>query len=216
MNLILACPTYGPVEPDAAKALRIAIMNAANRGHKWIGDASPNRMAWAVARNAAVKSLLDSGATEDAAIVWVDSDVILPPESIIKMAESGKDFITGVYFQRAGKHYPLVANHRKDTDTFQWMVKWPKNVIAPIDGCGFGCCLTSAKMLVDIEQPWFEYKKFSEDFDFCIKAKNAGYQLYVDTSILCGHLKDPEPATIETFVATNPDLFNTADTSSAA
>jgi hypothetical protein len=220
MNLIMVSPTYGPVDPSAARALRIAVMNAAGNGHRWVSDVSTNRQSWTVARNTAVKETLkEHGDDPEAYMVWMDSDVIPPPYAITNLLAYGKDFVTGIYFQRTGKHWPVLANYKKDTDSFQWMAKWPKNIIAPIDGCGFGCCVTSIKMLKDIEPLWFEYKRFSEDFDFCLKAKKAGYQLYVDTGILCGHLKEPEPATIDDFIKTNPKIFETnpdGDTSSVA
>ena len=210
MKLILASPTYGPIDPSAARSLRAAVMHASKYGHTWIGDASPDKEAFAHARNHVVKDVLEAEDSnpeqyKDAAVMWVDSDIILPVDAITTLAFRGYDFITGVYFQRGEHHWPLVAYF--NGKSFQWIVQWTPQTIVPADGCGFGCVLTSLKMLRAMKQPAFEYVKFSEDFDFCLKAKAAGYQLYCDTSVLCGHLDNAPPVTIEDYKKAHPEFF---------
>ena len=86
-------------------------------------------------------------------------------------------------------------------------IDFEEDVLMPIDGCGFGCVLTSVKLLRDIDHEWFSYEKYSEDFDFCLKAQAKGYQLWTDTGVLCGHLPDPKPVTFETFKEVHPELY---------
>lgn len=209
MNLLLAVPTYGPVEPRASRHLRAAMMHASNRGGvRWVGDISPNRMKFDAARNVSVDlalkppeafgTLADDGPD---AILWVDSDIVLEADAITKLVLAEKDFITGIYVQREEPHFPLIANYDVRADTFHWLQRWPENVIAPIDGCGFGLVLTSIPMLRKMTPPWFTFEKFSEDFDFCLRARRAGYQLWVHTGVLCGHLREPQPATVDDFYA---------------
>lgn len=204
MKLVLAVPTYGPTEPEAARHLRVAIMHAANNGVEWAGDASPNRMKFDASRNASVATTLasaDADVRGAEAILWVDSDVVLPHDAITRLVHERKDFITGIYVQREAPHFPLIANYDRARDTFHWIQRWPENVVAPIEGCGFGCVLTSTKMLRAMKAPWFTFEKFSEDFDFCLRAAKAGFQLFVHTGVLCGHLRDPQPATIADFAS---------------
>jgi hypothetical protein len=205
VKLVFAMPTYGPVDSQSGASARTAIMHAAKFGNQWIGDVSPDRLPYAVSRNKVVEAIVNDDNFAEASIFWCDSDIVLPPDAISRLADSGKDFISGIYFQRGGDHRPLIANYNERSKSFQWLAKWPPNVIAPIEGCGFGCVLTSVKMLRDMKAPWFEYKEFSEDFTFCLNAKKAGYQLYVDTGVLCGHLMDAEPATIETYYKKWPE-----------
>lgn len=209
MKLIFGCPTYGPTEPEANISVRIAIMHAAGHGHEWLGDASPNRQGWEAARNNIVQSVVNSDYPDDAAIFWCDSDVVLPNDAITRLADHGKDFVCGIYFQRRAPHFPLVATF--DGSGFNWIMKWPENVIAPIDGCGFGCVLTSLGMLRKMEAPWFKFAQFSEDFDFCMKAQKSGYQLYMDTGVLCTHLQDPKGAGFEEFKRENPQFYGGDD-----
>lgn len=194
-------------------------MFASNRGIRWLGDVSPERMLIDSARNVAMKQYL--GAMEviaedepeyNHALVWVDNDIVLPIDAIARLATSvrrGKDFVTGIYFQRNRPHWPLIAAFNKVTESFTWAVTWPENVVAPIDGCGFGVCITSLKLLramADKHEHPFAFTKYSEDFTFCRRAADLGFQLHVDTGILCGHLMDPVPATVESFKSAHKDL----------
>jgi len=206
VKLVFACPSYGPIEPKALISQRNAIMHAAANGVTWLGDASPDRMKFDAARNAVVRSVLEGPEAADAdAVFWCDSDVILPSHAITSMVKTGKDFVTGIYFQRRAPFWPLIAHFnpkggQDSTGSFNWFTDWPADVVAPIDGCGFGCVLTSVKMLRAMGAgPWFTFEKFSEDFDFCLRAARAGYQPHVHTGVLCGHLADPVPVTQEDF-----------------
>lgn len=199
MKLVFACPSYGPVDPAALKTQRAAIMHAATHGGvQWVGDASPDRMMFHAARNEVVKAALSTDAD---AVFWVDSDIVLPVEAITRLVQTGQEFVTGIYCQRYPPHWPLVAHFNEEKRTFNWFIDWPENAVAPIDGCGFGCVVTSTRLLKALDPPWFHYEKFSEDFDFCLKAARAGFQPHVHTGVLCGHLADPKPVTLADFVA---------------
>lgn len=201
MKLVFAVPSYGPMDPKAVISQRNAIMHAGANGIEWLGDASPDRMKFDAARNAVVRDVLASDEVAADAIFWCDSDVVLPTHAITSLVATGHDFVTGIYFQRLPPHWPLIAHFNPTagpdrTGAFNWFTDWPEDVVAPIDGCGFGCVLTSIKMLRAMgEGPWFTFEKFSEDFDFCLRAARAGFQPYVHTGVLCGHLADPVPVT---------------------
>lgn len=179
-------------------------MSAARHGITWVGDASPDRMKFDVARDAVAKEACESDAE---AVFWCDSDVILPWDAILRLASHGIDFVSGIYFQRIPPHWPLIATFDKKHESFQWIVKWPPNTLAPIDGCGFGCVLTSVSLLRKIGGRWFNYEKYSEDFDFCRKAAKVGCPPHVDTAVLCGHLADPKPVGEKEFMTVHPEIF---------
>ncbi len=199
MKLLFACPSYGPLDPQAVRAQRTAIMHAAGHaGVTWAGDVSPDRMAFADARNLVVAEALTTDAD---AVFWCDSDVTLPVDAISKLVIEQKDFITGVYTQRRPPYWPLVASFDPVTEKFRWCVEMPPNVVAPLDGCGFGCVLTSLTLLRALPARPFAYQKYSEDFTFCLAAKAAGFQLFVHTGVQCGHLPEPTAVGLQDFDA---------------
>ncbi len=212
MKLLFACPSYGPIDPEACASQRAAIMHAATVGGvTWVGDLGPDRIGFAPSRNLVVKSALD-GTTEADAIFWADSDVLFhavdadghpagPADAITKLVHAQRDFITGVLCQRQPPYFPMIAHLNAEKGSFDWVVGMPANVIAPMDGCGFGCCLTSLRLLRALDEPWFAFEKYSEDFDFCLKAKAKGVQLYADTGVRCTHLGDRKRVRVEDFEA---------------
>lgn len=209
-KLLFACPTYGPIDPEAAASQRAAIMHAATHADvSWVGDLAPDRMKFDAARNVVVKAALE---TEADAIFWCDSDVLLHPvddrgqvtgsaDVITRLVRHGKDFITGVLCQRQRPYYPLLAHFDRERRIFDWVVGMPRDVVAPMDGCGFGCVVTSTRLLRALTDPWFAFEQYSEDFDFCLKAAAAGFQLYADTGIRCTHLGDRQRVRLEDFEA---------------
>lgn len=202
MKLLFACPTYGAMDPAAVTSQRVAIMKAANRGVQWVGQACPDRMAFAAARNAVVEAALHSEAD---AVFWCDSDMVLPPHACYELARHQLDFVTGLYFQRQPPHWPLVGKYNEAEGTFQWAAKWPSD-LAEIDGCGFGCCLTSVKLLRAVGPEPFQYGKISEDLTFCLKVRECGFKLYLDPLVVCGHLSEAAVVTMATFLSEHPEL----------
>lgn len=129
-------------------------------------------------------------------IFCVDSDIVLPQDSLIKLLAHKADIVSGVYRQRfldicipefyINKDGKSVRATKEDIQ---------KNQLLEVDSCGFGCTLISKSLLVKIGYPQFVYHSsidfkdtISEDTDFCMKAKKYGSIIYIDTSIKCGHI----------------------------
>jgi hypothetical protein len=174
-------------------------------------------MAWHAARDNAAKAALELGVD---GLVWVDSDMIIPSDGITRLLSYGKEFTSGVYFQRVAPHYPLVASFDSEKESFRWMTKWPRDVFFQADGVGFGFCYTSTNLLrrmvdeiPEVKQHgWFSNTgKFSEDLGFCRRAASIGCPPYVDTGLLLGHLADPHEVTVDDFKAVNPYQEGTAE-----
>ncbi len=58
------------------------------------------------------------------------------------------------------------------------------------DGVGGGCLLIHKRVFDAIEKPYFKCNPntfIGEDFYFCRKAREAGFKIYLDPSIMCGH-----------------------------
>ncbi len=75
------------------------------------------------------------------------------------------------------------------------------NKISFVDGIGLGCALINMKVFDILEKkgliPWFEYRieweksnvkrEVSEDLDFCLKLKEAGFGIMLLGQIVCKH-----------------------------
>lgn len=208
MRVLLACPTYGNPDSACQKDLRIAMMVAANHGVVWMGDASTDRENMSYSRNAVCEAMLMQPEDELAdGIMWVDSDQRMAPPSIASLLAAVRrykyDFMTGIYYQRRPPHNSVIGIYNRKTQKFTMAHEFPTNTIAPVDGCGFGFCYTSRRLIeavmsmpdFDQKKRWFpDYRSvggFGEDYAFCTQAMAAGIQLYVHTGIEVGHSSDP-------------------------
>jgi hypothetical protein len=126
----------------------------------------------------------------------VDYDISFKPDTLVKMLSHDKDIVTGIYRQRNMDHQILEVFEPNDKGGFTHMA-WDKikdKSLFEIGACGFGCVLIKKKVMVDIGYPQFKYhaalnhaETFSEDLDFCRKARAKGFKLFADTSIVCEH-----------------------------
>jgi len=65
-----------------------------------------------------------------------------------------------------------------------------KDDLVECDGVGGGCLLVHRQVLDAIEPPWFEYNPgtfVGEDFFFCRKVQAAGFKIFLDPGVICGH-----------------------------
>lgn len=203
MKILLAVPTYGPVDPICQKDVRVGMMVASKHGVEWAGDASPDRVGFAMARNVVAQSLLLMPEDEANGIMWIDSDIRHQPSDISRLLASARhfnaEFVSGVYHQRAMPYDACFYEWRPKKKKFAAVSDYPLDVFAPFSGCGFGFVYTSRKVIEGIakskefspEKGWFPDERdslgYGEDLSFCYQAMNAGFQLYVDTGIRLGH-----------------------------
>lgn len=140
------------------------------------------------ARNKLAKQAIEMGADYT---LWFDSDMIFEPDTLIRLLEHNKPFVSGTYFRRCPP-YHLVAFDKCDTEKKEWTdLKLPDKPVT-CGGVGFGCVLLNTQVLFDVAAKfgtWFEpMNGFGEDLSFCWRARQCGYEIVLDPSIQCGHI----------------------------
>lgn len=153
------------------------------------------------ARNEIVKAALASNASH---VFMLDSDVVPPPDAILRLLARRQPLISGIYYRRSPPHgLPVMMRNG------QWVADYPANSVIEVDVVGSGCLLLSRRFLEDMRdrfpqepwRPWFNWKVdrkghlpqgesgMSEDFTLCEWARaKGGYKVLVDTSIQCRHI----------------------------
>jgi hypothetical protein len=136
-------------------------------------------------------------------IMLIDSDSIFTPENFMSLLGRNQDIVSGlvkktpfVYaafkvdptkdlFQKEG----LTDNNIKNTDLIE------------ADGAGLAFMLVKRGVFESIKAPWFASTAIDdpsgpngkiyvgEDIYFCLKAKEAGYKIWLDPTVKVGHLK---------------------------
>ena len=126
-------------------------------------------------------------------VLFVDSDMVLPDDTLLKMLNFNKEIVTGIYVQRRLDEKVTevhgVDGHIKDPEFFE------DKPYVEAQSTGFGCILIKTDVLREIGYPQFEYHHsidfkdtLSEDADFCNKAIKAGFKIYVLTDLHFGHI----------------------------
>lgn len=133
-------------------------------------------------------------------IIWIDSDISWDIEDFMKICESDKDIISGVYFNHLG--VPMFSVHDDQLYSDPKILEQAK-VPFEIFAAGFGFIGMKSGVFENIPRPWFEtvYQQitnnegqdmlipFGEDYSWCAKAKRSGFSVYLDPTIRLTHHK---------------------------
>lgn len=132
-------------------------------------------------------------------ILMVDSDMVLPPNTLIELLntlDAGFDLATGLIFKRSYPFQPCFYSKARISEKdgkfipqLEGIIKWNVGEIYPIEACGMACCLIKVECLKELETPLFyPFPDIGEDITFCIKFRQKGFKLGLNTNIDVGHL----------------------------
>lgn len=142
----------------------------------------------AISRNHLVMAAIEEDADF---ILWLDADHQFPKETLSRLLSHGLDFVGCNYARRSGDKAPTGPTARKDGRlVYTTPETEAAGLVEPVDGIGFGVCLTSRRLLDAIGAPWFSGE--AEDYDFCTKAVKAGFPPHVDHGLSwqIGHVRE--------------------------
>ena len=142
-----------------------------------------------------IRNLIGNWAKTFDYLFSVDSDIVLPKDSLRKFIDADKDVISGLYIQRKQGEHTLEVY--ESVNGGQHNIPYDKikdSGILEIAACGFGCVLVKGEVFREIPYPHFEYTSaltmddtISEDVYFCTKAKHYGFKIWADPSVICDH-----------------------------
>ena len=132
-------------------------------------------------------------------VFWLDSDMTFAPDTLVRMlktaTENDIDILTGLYFRRVPPYSPVLFDRLdiKKNDVCSWSeFETIPDHLFEVGGCGFGCVLVETGVFLSVQSAF--NNMFSpianngEDVAFCWRARNCGYKIICDPSIICGHV----------------------------
>lgn len=143
-----------------------------------------------------VRNLIADWAKNYDYLFCIDSDIIVPCDALEKMIKADKDIISGLYVQRIeNKHILEIYSYSHLQGFYNISYNQIKDSpIVEIAACGMGCALIKSSVIRTLDYPHYVYQEaidhknsISEDIYFCIKAKNHGFSVWADPSIICDH-----------------------------
>jgi hypothetical protein len=143
------------------------------------------------ARNHVVKTAIEEGADY---IFFVDDDVIIPRNALIKLLKNNADVVGGMYYR---KYFPLetVGMHETEEgmpcsiDDYTIGDIIHNTLVLPS-----GCTLIKVEALKKIEFPWYKTitvngrPTLTEDTYLCQKMRDIGVDIITDTGVQCVHV----------------------------
>ncbi len=142
------------------------------------------------ARNTLVQKMQESNCDW---IFFLDSDIICPPDIIQKLLSHRLPIVSGLYYTRHAPVNPAMWTDAGDKAHFVSITRFQVGNLVEAHVIGMGCCLIHRSVFDKIEKPYFKWTNgfvengISEDFYFCNKAREAGFHIFVDTTMQCEH-----------------------------
>ena len=135
-------------------------------------------------------------------IVWIDSDISWDIEAFAKLIESDLDVVGGLYQTTPTGIVALALPDDKGLPRKVNKVElllWDE----PVEcwGIGFGFIAMKQGVFESMQRPWFEIEKIKwdivpfetnigEDYSWCMRARRAGYKVWVHPQIKVYHHKE--------------------------
>ena len=130
-------------------------------------------------------------------LMWLDNDIDFTVDDFKKLLSHAKecDIVSGVYL--AQKTYGIydvpsdfacvdINGNRLNRFDYQG-----QEGLVHVRANGMGWMLVKKGVFEKVDYPWFGMiNHHGEDLSFQLRAKDAGYDSYVDTSIIVGHEKE--------------------------
>lgn len=131
-------------------------------------------------------------------VFWLDSDMVFKPDTLVRMMDTLKkndlDILTGLYFRRVPPYSPVLFD-KLDIDgvkaDYSEYSKIPDDLFE-VGACGFGCVLMKTDVFFDVQSKFGNMfapiGNNGEDVAFCWRARECGYKIICDPSVICGHV----------------------------
>lgn len=131
-------------------------------------------------------------------VMWFDSDMVFKPDTMVRMLDTMQkndiDILTGLYFRRVPPYSPVLFDKLEmKGEVCLWSeFKTIPEGLFEVGGCGFGCVLMKTDVFFDVQSKFGNMfapiANTGEDIAFCWRARNCGYKIVCDPSVICGHV----------------------------
>lgn len=120
-------------------------------------------------------------------ILWLDSDMRFPKDTLSRLLAHDKPIVGCNYSQRVVPPKPTAHNTVGNGEFIPVWTKEDSKGLEEVGFLGFGCILTKADVFRKIEKPWFHlgystrnHRFIGEDVYFCLQAQKAGIPVLLD------------------------------------
>lgn len=131
-------------------------------------------------------------------VMWFDSDMRFPADTLVRLIKTAQekdlDILSGLYFRRIPPYSPVLFDKLEmngEECEYTEFAKLPTDIFE-CGAVGFGCLLTKTDVFFDVQakfgQMFTPIGRNGEDVSFCWRARQCGYKVWCDPSLICGHV----------------------------
>lgn len=133
--------------------------------------------------------------------IWMmDTDQVYPDNTFVKLINHNLPVVCAKVHRRYPPFDPLLYQKTRSKYKFRGtpIDQWKNGELVEVVATGAACMLVSAEVFNSIKPPWFKILKptkkrpfiVGEDVYFWTQVREAGYRIFVDTSIEVGHMSN--------------------------
>ena len=135
-------------------------------------------------------------------VFWIDSDIEWNPDDFLRLYESDRDIISGLYQTdprgTVAVHFPDDDGVPKQVNKLDFMLHHEP---VEVGGVGFGFVAMRYGVFETMERPWFLIRRVQlngvdfqtnvgEDYSWCAAAQHWGFKIWVDPQVKVRHHKE--------------------------
>lgn len=186
MKLLIGIPTMDFVHVEFMKCLCALIQRLRDEKVNFDLDINSGTLVYLARERIAHRAINE----EYTHVLWLDSDMVFQPSLLDDLMFSGKGFVTGIYHARR-KGYASCIFKSIEINHIERFETYPAETFE-IAGCGFGCVLVETEILKSVclnkGTCFTPLRHLGEDIAFCQRAREMGFRLYCEPTVVCGHI----------------------------
>lgn len=184
MKIAIARPVLDGIEALSERSLFEMI--GATRGHQLFYTSCIGCSIIHEARNELVRQAYKY---DFDAILMIDADMVFPADTLNRLIDHDKPIVGVLYSSRVKENLPNVFDYRPDKNQYIRKPLMRNTGLHKVDAIGTGIILIKREVIEAVRSPYFFFSSdFSEDINFCHRAKECGYDSYCDTDLSIGHI----------------------------
>ena len=185
MKLMIAIPSYRDLQPDFMRSL-VDLEQKLHEDNVWYEVKIITGTQVHAARDRLAQHAVNNEFDE---VLWLDDDMVFDRFLYEDLKMCGKDMVCGLFVSR---HFPYVSCVFSSLLPAERITEYPDEAFR-VAGCGFGAVWMKTQVLKDVMvnnggKCFVPEQKLSEDCAFCMRATNAGHEIWCEPTARVGHV----------------------------
>lgn len=126
-------------------------------------------------------------------ICFIDTDMVVPPILIEQLLSHNLPIVSAMCFRKTEPYSPAFFEkcwfEKGIMKATGYQLDTIPDKLFEVAGVGMAAIIIRREVFENTPRPWFApYPYAGEDVSFCMRAREAGYKIYIDPSMIIGHI----------------------------